>query len=162
MRFPGVKIPFSFWSLDGARLECRQKYFNTKNSKGYALIQFLFHVELRCQSIVYHFKPLFSDTKLTLLVTLGTTLALFSKYNAPGISEMKRSSFHHSTSFQNGDKQKTIQRRKQLLELNMVDLSWSCLNPKKQIQWGIFLLWVLSNHEPFHRCTVNVEIPCTN
>ena len=119
------KIPFRS-SLNGVRLECRQKYFNTKNSKGYALIQFLFHVELRCQSIVYHFKPLFSDTKLTLLVTLGTTLALFSKYNAPGISEMKRSSFHHSTScifFQNGDKQKTIQRRKQLLELNMVDLS---------------------------------------
>ena len=64
---------------------------------------------LRCQSVVYHFKPLLRETKLTLL----TTLVLFSKYNAPGISEMRRSTFHRSTScifFQNGDKQKSIQR----------------------------------------------------
>ena len=48
-----LKIPFRFWSLDGARLECRQKYFNTKNSKGYASIQFLFHIEIPCTNWVF-------------------------------------------------------------------------------------------------------------
>ena len=52
-RFPGVKIPFRFWSLDGAHLQCRQKYFNTNNSKGYALIQFLFHIEIPCTKWVF-------------------------------------------------------------------------------------------------------------
>ena len=41
-RFPGVKIPFRFWSIDGARLKCRQKYFDTNKNKGYASIQFFF------------------------------------------------------------------------------------------------------------------------
>ena len=36
--FSGVKIPFRFWSIDGARLKCRQKYFDTNNNKGYASI----------------------------------------------------------------------------------------------------------------------------
>ena len=52
-RFPGVKIPFRFWSLDGAHLECRQKYFNTNNRKGNASIQFLFHIEIPCTNCVF-------------------------------------------------------------------------------------------------------------
>ena len=28
---PRVKVPFTFWSLDGVLLDCRQKYFNTVN-----------------------------------------------------------------------------------------------------------------------------------
>ena len=52
---------------------------------------------------MYDFKPLLRDTALTQL----TYSALFFKYNAPGISEMTRSTFHRSTSsifFKNGDK----------------------------------------------------------
>ena len=40
---------------------------------------------MRCQSAAYHFKPLLCDTELTRL----TYLALFFKYNAPGISATK-------------------------------------------------------------------------
>ena len=64
---------------------------------------------LKSLSVAHHFKPFLRDTRLTRL----TYLALFSKYNAPGISEMKRSTFHCSTScifLKNGDKQKQIQR----------------------------------------------------
>ena len=64
--------------------------------------------ELRCQSVVYDFKPLLRDTAVTQL----TYSALFFKYNAPGISEMTRSTFHRSTSsifFKNGDKKLRIQ-----------------------------------------------------
>ena len=56
MRFPGVKIPFRFWSrdgADGAHLECHQKYFSTNNSKGYASIQFLIHIEIPCTNWVF-------------------------------------------------------------------------------------------------------------
>ena len=63
---------------------------------------------LRCQSVAYHFKLLLCDTRLTRLAHS----ALFSTYSAPGISEMKRPMFHHSTSgiiFKMGDKQKRIQ-----------------------------------------------------
>ena len=52
-RFPGVKIPFRFWSIDGARLECRQKYFDTDKNKGYASIQVLFQVEILCTNWVF-------------------------------------------------------------------------------------------------------------
>ena len=52
-RSAGVKIPLRFWSLDGARLECHQKYFNTKNSKGYVSIQLLFHIEIPCTNWVF-------------------------------------------------------------------------------------------------------------
>ena len=52
-RFPGVKIRFRFWSIDGARLECRQKYFDTNKNKEYALRQLLFHVEIPCTSWVF-------------------------------------------------------------------------------------------------------------
>ena len=60
---------------------------------------------LKSLSVEYHFKPLMRDTRLTRLIS----------FNAPGISEMKRSTFHCSTScifFKNGDKQKQIQRCK--------------------------------------------------
>ena len=63
---------------------------------------------LKSLSVAYHFKPLLRDIRLTRL----TYLAPFSKYNAPGISEIKRSKFHCSTScifFKDGDKQKQIQ-----------------------------------------------------
>ena len=62
-------------------------------------------------SKTFHFKPLLCVTRLTQL----TYSALFSNYNAPGISEIKRSTFHCSTScifFKNGDKQKHIKRCK--------------------------------------------------
>ena len=52
-RSAGVKIPLRFWSLDGARLECHQKYFNTKNSKGYVSIQLLFHIEIPSTNWVF-------------------------------------------------------------------------------------------------------------
>ena len=45
----------------------------------------------------------------------GLTNNCFPEYNAPGISEMKRSTFHRSTSgifFKNADKQKRVQRCK--------------------------------------------------
>ena len=60
---------------------------------------------LKSLSVKYHFKPLLHDTRLTRLTS----------FNAPGISEMKRSTFHCSTScifFKNGDKPKQIQRCK--------------------------------------------------
>ena len=50
-------------------------------------------------------QPLLRDTALTQLTYSG----LFFKYNAPGISEMTRSTFHRTTScifFKNGDKKK--------------------------------------------------------
>ena len=60
---------------------------------------------------MYHFKPLLCDTRLTRI----TNIALFSKYNAPGISEVKRSKFHNSTSgiiLKNGNEQMGVQRCK--------------------------------------------------
>ena len=90
-------------------------YFNTRSNQ--SLGECVRHVLkviwklvywLGCQSVAYHFKPLLCDTRLTRL----SYLALFSRYNAPAISEMKRPMFHHATSgiiFKNGDKQKRIQ-----------------------------------------------------
>ena len=63
--------------------------------------------EMKSLSVEYHFKPLLRDTRLIRLTS----------FNAPEISEMKRSTFHFSTFctfFKNGDKQKQIQRCKQL------------------------------------------------
>ena len=61
---------------------------------------------LKSLSVEYHFKPLMRDTRLTRLIS----------FNAPGISEMKRSTFHCSTSCiffgKNGEKQKQVQRCK--------------------------------------------------
>ena len=62
---------------------------------------------LKSLSVEYRFKPLLRDTRLIRLTS----------FNAPEISEMKRSTFHFSTFctfFKNGDKQKQIQRCKQL------------------------------------------------
>ena len=44
------RCPRPYWGctrFPGTRLECRQEYFNTKNSKGYASIQFWFHIEIQ-------------------------------------------------------------------------------------------------------------------
>ena len=60
-------------------------------------------------SVEYHFKPLLRDTRLTRPTS----------FKEPGISEMKRSTFHCSTFsifFKYGDKPKQIQRSKQLLK----------------------------------------------
>ena len=53
---------------------------------------------LKSLSVEYHFKPLLRDTRL----------ALLTSFNASGISEMNRSTFHCSTScifFKYGNKQ---------------------------------------------------------
>ena len=34
---PRLKVPFTFWSLDGVLLQCREKYSNTVNNEGCAL-----------------------------------------------------------------------------------------------------------------------------
>ena len=76
-------------------------------------------------SVEYHFKPLLRNTRLTRLTS----------FNVPGNSEMNRSTFHRSTScifFKSGDKRKQIQHCKYLLKekrCNLINLSWSCLNP---------------------------------
>ena len=100
-----------------AKLHTYLYFYNARSNRSLGkCVQHFFKVMwelvywLRCQSVAYHFKPLLCDTRLTRLAYL----ALFSRYNTPGISEMKRPMFHHSTRtsgiiFKNGVKQKRIQ-----------------------------------------------------